>query len=458
MNMKRQIRNCLFVLATLACTAVPVAHGEAERADKRWREDAHGLSFVPPLRSRLVKQTGQESSVTCVHDDGFRFEVFIRQSKDDATVDMRTVRNAAIQQMNKVHPSLSIIEQHMMTVANRPAALIYFFLPATKKGQWVTGHFFIQLEEHIIANIVYDVPRGKYENTRAIFEEVINSIEVDNPAALQDQRAKMLQNGIDWRKANTPRKLAENIIPEQWFRIIENDQDVGYMVVRQSQGPLDARAKVDDDLMRLPGIRVDVQARFWVGDRAFDILSNFFVSDNGEAEVWSIRSTERAAQPDKVLRLMPARGNRNQFEIVRQDDFDNKGAAETWVRGKDGVITLVRRLPSGTRQIKWKTPPVAYVSQAELYLLAPALPVDNQPVGLYAYYPNEGEIALRTERAKRLPNGHIQVTSKLTPDMISDQVTIYRADGRIVRRDLPGGRVMVPTDLRELRAVWRFKK
>ncbi len=440
----------------LGAVSAHAADPTGQLSAERWREQAYGISFLPPVNSRMVQQTGDLAIVRCIHDQGFALVLSVRKMRDDLPADLELVRAQALQQMGAVNPAATLLDDVKAQYANRPARVLYYYLPVSQRGQWVTAQAFVQFNDTSFVLIELETPRDHYEIARPMYEAVLASLQFDNPDQVVQRRAQLAQQGEQWAKAHPPAQLADSLVREQWLRMVEGSEDVGYLKIVQSRGPLDEKLVGRDPLRGTPGVRVDVQSRVIVGDTAYDSMSNFFVSDDREVEVWSIRTTERPLKPKQLAKLQPQRGA-ERLQIVTEADLSHSAWAETWIR-KGDKITLVRRSPAGDNQVEWTRPPVGYLSQAELYLMAPALPTDGSTLGFYAYHPHSGKIAFREERAERLPDGKLRVYSRLSPEQVQEQVTDYTGDGTIVVRKLPGGREMVPTSLRELTLRWKLAR
>lgn len=423
---------------------------------ERWREHTHGLSLLPPLDSRMAQLTADDAVTRIIGPGGYAINVFFKRSLGKAPLDLELIQDQAIRQMGGTHPNATIHSQKLMTIANRSATLLYFFIPATKNGPWATGEIYILLDSHTCALLQLEVPRARFEDARPVFEAVADSIEFQDPREIEKERAAMIEAAVQWLKPIEPGQWQSKMTREQWFRIVENNNDVGYMQVTMLHGPLDIRAKRGDALMGLPGIRVDVQARIELAGNAFDTISNFFVSDDRETEVWSIRTTRRPLQPTVINRLDAPRSDSSRLRNVQQHASGEESWAETGLRSKKH-IELTRRSPSGDKEYDWTEPEKAYLSQAELYLMPGLLPRKKIDMGFYSYYPISGKIAFRTERIEPLPSGGLRVYSRPAPDE-NEQITDYDINGNIMRRELPGGREMLPATKAQIIARWRFLK
>ena len=127
---------------------------------------------------------------------------------------------------------------------------------------------------------------------------------------------------------------------------------------------------------------------------------------------------------------------------------------ETGVRNGE-QITIIREGPAGVQRLSWRKPPIAYVSQVELYLMAPLLPKETGEYGFYAYYPNTGSVSFRKVRVVPSGDGGIRVLSQATPDS-PEQRSDYDRDGNLIGRELGEGMELVPTTRDELAKLYRI--
>src|SRR5690606_18091831 len=117
---------------------------------------------------------------------------------------------------------------------NRPAWMVYFIVPTAQPVPLVTAELFLFMDAANIAVLRLDVPSSKFnERVKNTFEAVGLSISVDDPQALQEQRRRMLEAGQNWLRSLSAEQLRSRLMPDQWFRIVHGDKDVGYMRISQ---------------------------------------------------------------------------------------------------------------------------------------------------------------------------------------------------------------------------------
>lgn len=417
-----------------------VVDHDAWLAPQRWREHSHGLSLRPPRVARLIEVTPEDAVARFLGEGGYTLDVFLKTLP--TPLSMRQLLDQAAAQLGTAHPSAVIVDQHQLELAGRRGGVIYFAIPDSSQGPWVKAQAFFYADDDTLAMIQLEVDQHAFDATRPIFDAVLHSLEVQDPAVLHRQRQQWIQRGIDWLETVPPQRWREAIQPQRWLRITENRVDVGYVRISQST----------DTQMGLPGSRMDLQARVRVGDRAYDLISHCFASDDGSYEDWSTRSTLRPATP-RARRVPPPGPGDHRGAAVQRDTFS---WAETGLRS-DADITVSRETLSGIHQSTWQRPPKGYLSQLQVHLLGRLLPRDQAgEYGFYAYNTHTQQVSLRTERVVPAGDGSCVIYSR--PSLSQpEQAAHYDALGRLIKRVMPSGQVLMPTTQHELALRWKIK-
>ncbi len=405
-----------------------------------WRDPVYGLTLRPPLSSKLERETADDAVLRITGDSGYQIFLFIKKSTEE--VSLQQVLESAVAQLASLE-RMRLTEQKNVRPRNRPGTVIYFKVDNRKAKPWVLGEAFMQIDPRTVAMLQLKVDEEDFEKVKPIFEAVFRSVDLEDRAKLEEQRKAMLKQGGEWRKRIDFKKQTSALIDEQWLRIVREGQDVGYM--KMTQGT--------DKTMKTPGLRVTLQARVQAGDRATDSQSEFFLSEDGNDEVWSIKVTSRPLRPAPPP---PPRAVRPGEPKPLALPPDTVSWAETGVRSGT-AMTVTRQGPEGIEENKWKTPDKEYVSQVELYLLGGLLPrKEKVELGYYAYFPAEGKITFRTERIVPLTDGSLEVHSRPAPDQ-PEQVSRYDAAGRLLERVLEDDMRLIPAGKAELAAIWGLK-
>ena len=426
-------------LSLIGCLSGPVSQSLGEDhsglGDQRWREYSYGISLRPPSDVRLTTATSGDRIARFV-GVGYTIDVIVKKSPIDLKI--QDIVRKAIMQFAGAYPSAVILNQKHLTVSDHPAGVVYFRVPDSEKGAWLLGQAFVQVDPHVF--LMLELQSGDQADASLgdLFESVLASFEVQDPGELQKQRQASISHGQAWIESIDPQRWRAVIEPERWYRILEKQLDVGYMRVSQ----------YEDTRMDYLGLRVDLQSRYVVGTVAHDMISNFFVANDGGYEEWSIRTTVRPLRDQ--LTLLPS------GRLPLLPGSHEASWAETGVRHQD-QITVSREGPSGIHEFHWQRPPVGYLSQVEVILLHQLLTPQVSPVlGFYAYNPNSRKITFRTERCVASTNGAYVVYSRPSPES-SEQASCYNAMGHLVKRVLPSGQQLVPATKRELTTRWKLK-
>ena len=362
-------------------------------------------------------------------DTGYSINLYIKKSSTDLAIQSLTPK--AIHQLGSVYPSAIILQQNSLHLRGRAGVVIYFKIPDKKRSDWVMGQTFIQLDPRTFVMLKLETDHRHFPEVQKIYEAVVHSVEVQNPKELDQQRAQQIGNGQAWLKQLTPARLHQNIRPEEWLRIVENNRDIGYMCIKNKT----------DASMGLSGVRVDIQTRLFLGKNIYDSTSNFFASDDGMQEFWSIRTTMRPIKP-ALAQKTNAPPNINSW-------------AETGVRSHDKITVSLER-PSGIEKFEWQQPPQGYLSQIKVHLLDRLLGYQESPtMGFYAYHPNSQKIVYRTTTVQTAPDGTVAIHARPSPEQ-DEFITYYSPDGQFIKRLLPGGRLILPATKKELAVKWRF--
>ncbi len=398
---------------------------------QRWHDRSYGLSLRPPLGSRMVSQTADDALVRFYGDSGYTIRLYIKKSTIDLAIE--NLLSTAIHQLGGVYPSATILQQKQRAPSGMSGAVIYFRIPDQKRGPWVMGQGYVQLSNRIFAMLQVEVDLAQFEAVRELFEAIVDSIEVQNPQQLDKHRQLQIAQGQTWLKNMDPEHLRQAIEPDRWLRIIDHGVDTGYMRVQQRT----------DAQMGQEGVRVNIRSRMVLGSESYDSISQFFVSDNNDREFWSIRTTVRRQRNDPST-------------SKTMDRVHTQSWSETGIRSKD-KITVSRETPSGVKEHRWQKPPLGYLSQARLHMLDQLIGhQDAKEMGFYAYHPGTQKIVYRTTRAQSVKDGSYVVYTRPSPDQ-DEQISSYAANGELQKRILPGGRVLVPTTIGQLRRKWKLK-
>lgn len=428
----------LLVGVLLVMTLAPAARAASdELAAQRWKENSHGLSLRLPLGAQTLKLSSDDAILRIAHPLGYRVTLYVKQSTRDLTLD--EVVTTAVQQAARSATTVRKVEDPRDVKLGSLEGRVFTFAAPDVTPPAVVTQVFVLLNAQKVLIVELNAQPTVYERARGVFDQVLASFDHEDPEKIIAQRKEMLAAGEKWVKSLTPQQVHQALVAEQWLRVTDSKGDIGYMRIRQSR----------ESHLQTPGVRIDVQARLIVDNTAYDTLSNYFVSDEADPqrrqEVWSVRTTARPMQAKPSSRSMS------------QQTPQEQSWAETGLLS-GGVLSLTRESPNEKKPFEWDQLPPYYISQVHALLL-PALlsPADKEPLAFYAYYGNSGNLALRTERVEPTKDGGYRVLSRPSPEQ-QDQVTYFDAQGKMLKRVLPGGQVMLPATAQEIVSRWKLQQ
>lgn len=240
---------------------------------------------------------------------------------------------------------------------------------------------------------------------------------------------------------------------ERWERLVTpggtgreaDDTEHGYKRIQTWVG---ARGEMEPERSRARWTPADKQRGYLLrmqtrliqpspaGDQIVDSEAVFFMSDDRQAEAWTIRmGIKDPAGSEAIWRETGARDG-NSMTIAVEEPGAAPRAIKPTIRG-DG-----------------------YISRLEAFLL-PQLIVRSGIVtdyGVYAYQPSLQTIAFRTDslvQPASMP-GLYRLTTRLAEDL-EPQTSIYTAEGVLRATNLPEGQVWQPVTLQRLYKIWQDK-
>jgi hypothetical protein len=439
---------------------------------RRWSEPAFGISLLPPPpeQAQIIDHPADGALLHIVGREGYLIIASLRETKTDVERD-RAVADVVTQTLS-IYPAKPMGQAHLLRAAERDVAVIYYRVDpsagageksaAPKADPWLLGQTIVFLYPQQLLVFEIRATTTALEKVNLVVEALLDSLAVMPPEELAALRQAQLQRGDDWLKTVTADQLRAAAPPERWLRILEGDIDVGYLRYRCTE----------DEAVTRKGLRLEMQSRVVQGLMATDFLANFFMADDGSTEIWSIRTTVRPADASA-----PAPGSLSQAEgLIPGSPPGSAGstpgstapsqgliaparaAAETGLRsGPEFTVTL--DTPSSVHTNQWDTPPTAYLPLVTQQIMGPLLPRQQEATfGFYSYFPNQSQIAYRTERVVPSPtrDGSYQVHTRPAPDQ-PVTVTHYDSRGRLLRVVMPGNRVLLPSTLQQIESLWRVR-
>jgi len=353
-------------------------------------------------------------------------------------VNLTKLKDGAIRQVAFANPSAQLLEDkgsNETRIAGRPGARVVYRMRSDESEPWLFAQVFMRIDPYTVAVFQLKTEPGHNERGRAVFGAMLDSVELQDPEQLNKQRKQWIDAGQKWIDDIEPETLRESLVEERWLRILENGQDIGYIQITEQR----------TQTLGHTGVRIEKRQRIQQGDVVVDTVSERFESDDGDFEMWSIRTAQRRDQPKTGL---PSKK-----QVRNQQTW-----AETGLR-EGRMLTITRDSPNDTKNVEeWNSLPEAYLSQTDLHLLPALLPRDQAATfAFYAYYTKTRKVGLRTFRVEPLDSGGYRVHDKPAPDRAA-QVSTYDAHGRLVQRRMGDGRVILPTSPDRIEKVWQQRR
>jgi YD repeat-containing protein len=448
---------CAMVMAVAGIRGVPEVAaaaeadgGEAVLAEGRWHDNAFGLSLRPPLDAKPVEQTADGAIIKFIDPPGYTVSVFIRQS--ELRIHFNTLKQQTALEVSYGSTEANLIDDVEIQPGGRQGSLTYFRVRRGQADDWVFGQAIVRIDPYTYGIIQLDSTVTGFAQNRRVFEAMLDSIEFTPPQDLDRMREAWIRTGARWHGNVTRDMLRRAMVAEQWYRVLEDGKDVGYMRTRHSLA----------SEFGLLGIRVEVMSRIVVGSDTFDTESFFWESDDGVAELWSVqtarRSLRQTAVPGAAPRAGPGAGTRQggagNVPVMAPELFEETGVRSNQLG--QNVISVRRRVPGTEEEKQWARPPEGYISQVEVHLLPSLLPREQQDMGFYAYSSQDAELTLRTLQVFPSEDGGYVVRERAAPNR-AEQVATYDARGRLVRRQMADGRVIVPATPQQMRTIWDIR-
>ncbi len=466
----------------LCCTAVAAqtAPPSAE-TPARWSETAFGISLEPPPESTVLEQPTDGTVAAFVHPSGYQIAFDLAHSEQSMADGITTAAVAAQVQVKFARARTESILFKQQRLADRPGALAYYLVRDDDGTTWLLGQALIMLEPQTVAVLTLTNPRDvggltpeelEQLPSRRAFERAVESVHVPDIFELKGLVESRVAAGEAWRGSLTAEALRDALPADRWYRLMEGDTDVGYAHLRSTHDPAELRRAG----LTPPGTVVQMDMRHVIRGTAVDTQQRVYASAVGSDEMWSTKTTLRTGQAagDPGGKRLPGAA----AEPRREPTW-----VETGVRGGGRLMVTIETPPADETvrtvqqherfrsdkpknangelagrvdDLAWSDPPVAYLTQVDLFALARLFPVDAPTMSFYAYNPSTASLSLRTVRAARTADGGKAVYDRPTARR-AETVTRFDAEGNLVEQQLPGGLRLVPTTPQELREAWNIE-
>jgi hypothetical protein len=348
-----------------------------------------------------------------------------------------------------------------MTISDSPAAQFYAGFLSNSNQQIVSGYTIALIEPGRFVVLQLDTTVEHAGVAIDVYERLIASVELRNPADVAAQRSAAIKTGQSF--LNTlPASEYLAALPEetvQWFRTVapnpaspEGVREVGYQRVEMRTGkrgelnPQKPSSRWNQNELE-DGILVKIEARAVLGPvenparQVVDSQAIYWMkldeSGRGE-ESWSMRMILREGGEDALY-------------------------TEVGARLGDQLTVTVNAPGTQPLEKRWRIPE-GYISQAETHIIPRLLARAGAQVDMafYAYSSSLNEIKLRREQLTRITdddavaNGVWRLSTEVSEGAAS-RVYFLEDKGDVAQGKMPDGAIMSPTNPEDLRAAWKRK-
>ncbi len=420
----------LMLLSLCVQPAMAQADNARNAATGRWQEQAYGMSLDIPADSTYHEQTADGALIQFLTQDPATIGVYIRRSQNELTLE--GIKDKAVRELGFRHPSAVTLTQDAdpVTIAGRAGLGLFLAIPDEQQGDWVYGQVYALIDPTTVAVYQLNCNVSEFDAAYKTFKTLIDSVSFAAPAELDRLRTERITAGQVWLESINSEKIKSALIPEQWFRVTLEGKDIGYMRVRHH----------DEADHVPPGTSVAVQSRLVEGENIYDTEGQYFESDQRVDEFWTSTTTLKLPQT-----------------AAYNPDAPPQPMTQNWRQTglRDGhAMEVSQETPTNIKKYSWMTPPQAYLSQVNQFVLPALLPHDKpQTLAFYAFDKDARKLSLRTYQIQPMPGGSYRVFERPTPDQ-AQHVATYSPTGRLIERRLPDGRVILATTPQELKRIW----
>jgi hypothetical protein len=317
----------------------------------------------------------------------------------------------------------------------------------------VSGWLILPTSSRTFLTFAFLTTAEHFPRLQGPLEASFMTIELINQAQLLDQRQAQIERGRAAVGNFTPQRLRGALSERQWYRLFRPNgpgqpggaTEVGFMIMRCVEAPrgqLTPERSPDSysALEARRGLMVLLEARVIVDAPKSDYLDldgRYWMDWDRSTEAWSIRQTRRRGPASQTT-------------------------AETGVRNLTNLEVIHALKEQFTREpSRWTVPDVAYLTQAEVYLLGSLLPQDGSISGALAFYFYDTKTQQLTRRVDRWTpardgTGHWVLSTQPMLD-VTPITQRFDASGRRVERIDGDGTVTRRIDPADLQRLWQSK-
>ncbi|MEM1355941.1 MAG: hypothetical protein AAGH88_13790 [Planctomycetota bacterium] len=494
----------------------PAAEPDRWLTDQRWGELRYGLTIRQPKNATLFEQTRDGALARWMMPNGANIGLSIHRGvhyiKDERgnvrqqRIHLNTVvadvaatlkaGGAGVSQIarldmsktGRVHDTRS--DQWVKVGELMGWNNYYVIAPLGDDEPWFFGLAVLQLDDSSLLTLRLECPAQTIVESVCSFESMLQSVEVETAGDVAQRIRGWVDAGESVIESITPEQYRAAMRTDRLYVIRESERVIGYQRVwvrHQDTAYYDqllARLQRRDPDARLNGIdafktvgnKLVIQSHYEAGDVVIDTTQEFIDEDSGNNAYWELKSRlqERdnprspitGAWVETGLRGMANFQNRlvDQIQVIREGTPPRQMTDFVLARERDPQRRLrfpsarSDMVPSGaTSSHRWATPPRAYLSSVDAWIVPSLLPSDRaQTYAFFAYHPESTTVAWRIMRVEPAENGGKTVYLRPTIDL-AEQAMEFDADGELVRWTFHDGRVMERITREELNRIWRTR-
>jgi hypothetical protein len=425
--------------------------------------DALGLKINLPATSIVGAEKINTQLVISVTDSQATPTWSIRIQLMPSTLEKPTPAG----QIEQLFGDFKASKQTFKVLANDPVVFggltgqLCYVQRSNDQGQsYITGWLVLPSGERTFLVFVIQTLPEHLAALRPLLASSFATIALRSSEELASERKVRLDAGRALVESITPQRLKTMIGLSQWYRIYapvtldgKPATERGYSLLEVLEGKKGALNPKRDEKTytpdeHKPGIMIRIQGRVVMNAERglyYDSIAHYWMAWDQSEEAWSILGTQR-------------QGDAEQSE------------AETGVRtaytpaAPPPRLTVIKsdNATNSREPYEWDVPEV-YLSQPIGWLLGRLLPKDaasDQELAYYFYnFSNRvPQISQRVDVWGPADDrkGNFKLTTRLTSDS-APIISLYGADGSLIRRTHADGSITEPTTLESLRKLWKSK-
>jgi hypothetical protein len=442
---------------------------------------ALGVSVRLPENAVLQSSeigTDRQSLSIFARDGRWSIRILDRRARDvaltpdevavDLIQELRATRQQIDPSTGRVGAGVSIDPgEPDLTIGQSPAAQFYAGFLSNTNQPVITGYTIALIEPGRFVIFQLDTTAQHAGVALDVYERVLHSVEMRNPADLAASRASAIKTGHAFINSLAASEylaaLPED--PIRWTRTVAPDpaqpdgmREVGYQRVEMrtgKRGELNPQkpssrwstSELDD------GLLVKIEARAVLGTPTNPTAQ---IVDSQAIYWMKLDATGRGEESWSMRMILKERGEESMY-------------TEVGARLGNQLTVTVNAPGTPPVEKRWRIPDEGYIAQAETHLLPLLMArAGNQAdMAFYAYSSALNELKLRREQLtsvrddetgeNRPPrNAAWRLRTEVT-EGAAPRIYFLSDTGEFVRGQLPDGSIIAPTRPEELRAVWQRK-